>query len=672
MSASVKDVFKLFIPSYMRRMKRGYQEVKRRNLQSSFSDVVLHGRPVLPNAKNNYMDDYVRQFCWMTKQIRLNLDCDYVYAYDPLVVRILDRAIVCSVTVDFGIVLKSDLNELRTRLGNSVDESFKKRELGIIDAIEVLAMRVSKELRKANGKRASVVSKFFPSLLYREPNGLDEALQKILFYDSLFWQAGHRHIGLGRLDFILKKYYQSDLDSGKITKCEAKDLLRWFIQVIGKDTDTKSAEIIGDTGQYILLGGIDSTGIDVCNDITEMFLDIISELKIPDPKLILRANEYTPDAVWEKSIKCIMTGVGSPLIMGEKLVMDKMISYGYKSSDVWNVGTSACWEPLIIGKSFDQNNPFESAIALAPLNQLILEGRNINTFEEFYEAYKFLYRRELERVVMDMKFDCSPLFTLFFDDCIERERDFTDGGAIYSHHGAQVVSLPNTINALLNIKRFVFEESIVTLEQCKIAIENNFEGMEDIRQLLISTGQKFGSTDESVLSLTNDLIGFTSEIIKNLSCNGQTVKVGFSSPSYISSSKDVKASLDGRKDGDPFAVHISPISSQIDISEILDFSTKLDYGDNCINGNVVDFILPSSYIKQTEKLIGLLKNAISKGMFEIQLNVLDKNTLIDAKAHPEKYPHLVVRVWGFSAYFNDLPEEFKDNLIRRASVYEAA
>jgi len=271
-----------------------------------------------------------------------------------------------------------------------------------------------------------------------------------------------------------------------------------------------------------------------------------------------------------------------------------------------------------------------------------------------------------------MDFDCSPLFSLFFDDCINKELDFTSGGSVYSYHGAQVVSFPNTINALLNIKRLVFDEKKYTLQDFKKAIEQNFDGMEDLRILLATTGEKFGSTNNEVISLTNDLIHFTSLTIRPLKSNGQSVKIGFSSPAYIDASKDVMATMDGRKAGDPFAVHISPISSNIDISEIIDFSTSLQYDENCINGNVVDFILPSSYLKQPEKLVDILKTACKKGLFELQLNVLDKRVLLDAKAHPEKYPNLVVRVWGFSAYFNDLPEEFKDNLIRRAEVYEAA
>ena len=358
--------------------------------------------------------------------------------------------------------------------------------------------------------------------------------------------------------------------------------------------------------------------------------------------------------------------------MNEDSIMKRMINFGYSEEDVWNVGTSACWEPLIIGKSFDQNNPFPSAIAISPLNQILLGGKNYSSFEELYADYKLAYKNELEGVVKNVDFDCSPLFTLFFDDCITREKDYTTGGAIYSYHGTQVVSLPNTVNALLNIKRLVFEQKAFTLEDCKSAIENNFLGMDDFFILLTTTGKKFGTNDSEVVKLTNDLMSFTGQVVDNLRCNGEKVKVGFSSPNYIVQSNSFPATLDGRKNGDPFAVHISPISSKIDISEVLDFSSELKYRDNCINGNVVDFILPSSYIKQSDKLVKILRDASSKGFFELQLNVMDKATLIDAKTHPDKYPNLVVRVWGFSAYFNDLPEEYKDNLIRRAELYEVA
>lgn len=668
----IKQLLKPLIPQKFKLLKGGYGMIRRRNPGFSKFEAIKKGKVICYDRSQNYIDDYVRQFSIITRKINIDSSFMYIYPYDSTTYRVLSRTSICSITLDFGKVLKTSIIDLRNQISVAKDPSFRKRELSILSSIEEMSQRITVHLRKNDSSRARTLTSFFPAMLYREPQSLDEALQKILFYDALFWQMEHHHIGLGRLDYILWEYYEHDIKQGIISENDAKEMLRNFILIIGKDTAAKSPALIGDTGQYILLGGIDVEGRNVDNSLTELFLEIMSELKVPDPKLILRINQNTSETVWKKAVRCITTGIGSPLLMDETPIMEKMVNFGYSSHDVWNVGVSACWEPLIIGKSFDQNNPFRSAVAIKPLNKILLSGREFNTFEQLITSYKQEYKKEIESVVKDIDFDCSPLFSLFFDDCINKECDFTAGGAVYAHHGAQVVSFPNTINALLNIKRLVYDERMFSLADCKKAIETNFEGMDDFRIILVSTGKKFGSTDDDVLVLTNDLISYTGEIAKHLKSNGNSIKIGFSSPYYIDESKFFAATLDGRKYGDPFAVHISPISSQIDISEILEFSSKLKYDDNCINGNVVDFILPSSYIKQPEKLVGILKSACSQGMFELQLNVMDKATLIDAKAHPEKYPNLVVRVWGFSAYFNDLPEEFKDNLIRRAEIYEVA
>ena len=673
MKQFAKKIIKGLIPKKLERIARSYVTIKKRTPGFSIVQAFLQGHRILPDLHIDYRDDYVRQFNAVTNRIHTARTVgEYVYPYDTTILRILSRQLICSITVDYGKVLLSDLRSLHKELTKCKNEQFKKRELSIISTIEKLASKYSKELSCKKTERAKILASYMDTILYREPKSFDEALQKLLFYNALFWQMGHIHIGLGRLDLVLYKYYIDDINSGRITENEARLLIKNFLQTLGKDTLAKSAGLIGDTGQYILLGGIDSMGNTVDNKLTELILETMTELKVPDPKLILRVNKNTSNRIWEKAVKCIITGIGSPLLMCEDTIIEKMTSFGYRKEDVWNVGTSACWEPLIIGKSFDQNNPFRSAVAIKPLNKLLLEGVEYSSFDSLMKAYKKEYANELKSVVKDINFDCSPLFSLFFDDCISREKDFAEGGAVYAYHGMQVVGLPNTINALLNIKEFVYDKRLYTLSDCRKAINSDFCNMEDFRILLMSSDKKFGSTDQDVVKLTNEIVAYTSEFCTSLKCNGENVKVGFSSPNYINESKNFPASLDGRKYGDPFAVHISPLSSNIDINEILDFSTMLDYPDNCINGNVVDFVLPTSYIKQPEKLIGILKDACNNGTFEIQLNVMDKATLIDAKAHPEKYPNLIVRVWGFSAYFNDLPEEYKDNLIRRVELYEAS
>ena len=664
-----------YIPEWIRIYKKEFSRIRKIHKGSHWMNIIWKTRIIFSSKKNKRNEDYNRQMKIVVSKLDINFNSYYIYPYDSWVVREIPKGIktILSITVDFGVVLESDLNQIKCFLKNNVkDCSFAAVQLGIIEVIENLKDRILKKLSCRNDERSIILHSFFEKMLYRKPLSMDEAIQKILFYDALFWQANHWHIGLGRLDVILEDYYRKDVAANRLDKKKAKELLTYMIFILGKDFRAKSRTLVGDTGQYILLGGINNNGITIGNDLTKLFLEIFEEYNAPDPKLILRVNKQTKDDIWAMAVNCISQGHGSPLIMNEGPIMKNMKAFGYHECDLYQLGTSACWEPLIIGKSFDQNNTLPSIISIVPLNDLILDGKEYDSFEELFAAYKNRLTIYINSLITDLEYDCSPLFSLFFSNCLKKEKDFSDGGSKYSYHGIQVVSFPNTINALLNLKRLVYKHHLISLQQCKQMMEKDFIGMEDMKELLCSGDEKFGKPIDEVISITNELMSFIGDVVSQHKMNGFPLKVGFSSPNYITSCKGVGASLDGRKADMPFAVHLSPISSNVDISEIMEFATHLNYSKNRINGNVVDFIVPNAYLKNREKFLGILKNACSCGLFELQLNVLSYQELKDAKAHPEKYPNLIVRVWGFSAYFNDLPEAYKDNLIERAKLYESA
>lgn len=623
-----------------------------------------------------YCDKYpeiigsIKQFKKMLCHSKVMTQHGYLYPFDPLKVRVLPigTTSLASITPDYATILKSDLKKIAYSFSSSDSEFYKSQE-EIISAIEVKANLIADA--KYSNERYKQLALKMPDLLHRDCNTLDEALQKLLFYNALFWQARHYHNGLGRLDMVLYPYYKHDIDNGVLSEEQAKSLLTKFCLTLGSQTVFKSPWLIGDTGQYILLGGVDQNGKLIDNELTRLFLEIFTELKVPDPKLIIRVNEHTSDETWKTALKCVMNGCGSPLFMNESLVMDNMVKFGYDKEDVWNFGTSACWEPLIIGKSSDQNNPFASMLACSALNDALFSGKEYSTFDDLLADVKKGLAKEAKDKIKDIEYDYSPLMSLFMPECIEKGKDFSHKGSKYMYQGAQLLGFPNLVNSLLNIKEFVYDKKLISLADCREVIQHNYFGHEDLRQLFLNNG-KFGKADKDVVLLSECLIESLSNDLKSITANGNAVKFGLSSPNYIAQSKKFGATLDGRRAGEPFAVHISPISSSIDISEVLQFAGMLQYPANCLNGNVVDFILPSAYQKQLDKFVGILKAAFSNGVFQLQLNVLDRKTLVDAKLHPEKYPTLVVRVWGFSAYFNDLPEEYKDNLIARAELYETA
>ena len=293
----IKRIFKTLVPRSFRSIGRGYKNIRRKLPHLSVIDILLQGRIVLPKPKENYFDDYVRQLSIIIKKIKIYSSLSYIYPFDARTIRLFDRVLICSITVDFNKVLQSDLNEIRNKLFNVNNSAFAKRELKIISSIEELALRISRELEMSSSDRAGELSSFFPSMLYRKPQSLDEAIQKILFYDALFWQMEHYHIGLGRLDLILYEYYIRDLKDGILTHKQAKAKIKDLLKILGKDTSAKSNGLIGDTGQYILLGGVDPFGDTIDNELTELFLELMAELRIPDPKLILRVNKKTTEKV---------------------------------------------------------------------------------------------------------------------------------------------------------------------------------------------------------------------------------------------------------------------------------------------------------------------------------------------------------------------------------------
>lgn len=617
--------------------------------------------------------DYAHQTKKLFSKIKINdLDDGYVYPYDTNTVRCISMTTlpIASVTMNYERILKGSLSDVQSEIESLKEGEFKQSLNITTESITLLIDRIVRTLRKKGDNRCNTVANYIERLKSEPCEGFDEAIQRILFVNGLLWQNGHKQNGIGRLDILLAPYYKADIEKGILNRQNAKELLANMVGVLGKDMLQKSAALPGDTGQIIILGGIDSEQQLVENNITRILLEIFKEKPVPDPKLLVKVNDRTGTDIWQKSIDSILTGCGSPLLMNEDLIIDGMKAFGYDDKDTWNFGTSACWEPLIIGKSFDQNNRIKN-IPIVESVISALEKKEYSSYGDFESSVMEELRNQISHWPLDVKFDKSPLMTLLFDGCIEKGRDFCDGGAKYNYHGLLVVGLPDFINALLNMRDYVFEKKMFTIKEVRDALGRNFDGNEDMLDLFRNNKNKFGLVDDDVVSLTNKVTGIINDEVEKLKILGNKVKVGFSSPGYIGLAETCPASPDGRKNGEPFAVHISPVNSKIDIHEIFRFAAQMNYSGSRINGNVVDFIIPSSYAQQPEKLTGIVKTGMLNGIFEMQMNVLDKDTLIDAKMHPEKHPNLIVRVWGFSAYFNDLPEQYKDNLIARAEKYES-
>ena len=513
----------------------------------------------------------------------------------------------------------------------------------------------------------------FSRMLNTPAEHFDEALQRILFFNQILWQTRHRLNGLGRLDMILDDLYTADISSGYLTKTEASQTVADFLTQLSRYADYKSDALKGDIGQIIILGGKKADGGYFCNELTEIFLEEQSNLGKPDPKTILRVADNTPQPLLDLAVKCLLSMTGSPLFSNDEVVIPALSDFGVPTEEAFQYCTSACWEPLIVGKSMAQNNiaVFDFFPALDYiLNQS--ESKTGSSFEALVNSYiecnKEMFSSFLKNL-NEIKWAKDPLVSLFTDGCSEKRKDISEGGAKYCNYGVTTVALSNVVDSLLNLKELVFDSKQYTLSDINRLRNGNFSGdLKLFSQLQIN--KHYGRDDSDAISLTLKITASLAELIKSYKNPlGGTVKLGLSSPGYNMLSRNTPADLSGRKAGMPYNTHISCMNAGY--TEVVNFAGQLNYKDQWFNGNVVDFFTPAHMIgDNTEKFALFLRGAIKVGFFQMQMNLMDSKTLIDAKSHPENYTGLIVRVWGFSAYFNDLPESYKNLLIERALAAE--
>lgn len=597
----------------------------------------------------------------------------FFYSIDCLKTCELQNHILDNYSVDYALIVNGSFQDLLEIIKEHPDEKFYSDEKVVIESLKNYIYRCRKNFGiSAQYSRALDEC---DSLFERPSEHFREALQRILFFNQFLWQTRHKHNGFGRLDLLLYDLYRKDIESGEITEAEASDILKDFFRVLHENCWFKSTMLLGDTGQIIILGGIGEDGKYRFNELTYLFIKISMELKLPDPKVLLRCSSKMPDDLLTLALQCISTGIGAPFLSNDDEVIHRLESFGYSHSDSCNYATSACWEPLIINHSCDQNNiysinyatPFVEMLENADLAKIDSEAEFLKNYRKYLETYLDRILTNLSKLV----FEEDPLLSLLSESAFRKKRDIVRGGADYSNLGVTSVGMATVVNSIINVESLVFNEKRYTLDELNAIRKENYKGNEALITTLKNIRPHFGNDDIKVVKLTSAIQEMTNSIFdKYHTYYGGKFKFGLSSPQYFNEAKNTLATLDGRRNGEPFAVHISS-SEPLPVTELISFATKLDYSDHRINGNVVDFIVsPTDLKKNIDKYRTIIKSAFGHGLYQLQMNVVDSKTLIEAKAHPEKFPNLIVRVWGFSAYFKDLPEEYKIILIERALASE--
>lgn len=489
-----------------------------------------------------------------------------------------------------------------------------------------------------------------------------EALQFFRILHFFLWLEGDYHNTVGRFDQYMFPYFKADIEAGVYTKDSAYELVCDFFISFNKDSDLYFGVQQGDNGQSMVLGGIDENGEDCFNLLSELCLLASEELKLIDPKINLRVSKKTPLSVFEQCTKLTRAGLGFPQYSNDDVVIPALIKYGYTPEDAKNYVVAACWEFIIPGVGNDIANigavNFPAAIDRA-IRESIPHAKD---FDEILVRAREIIEQECDLIresIHDVLVAPSPFMDIMRD------------GKKYNNFGIHGSGIASAADALAAVKRHVFDEKTVTASELISALDSNFATSPELLHKLRYESPKMGHANAEVDSLAGFILStFAKALEGKKNCLGGCYRAGTGTAMYyIWHARDLGATADGRLAGESFGTNFSPsLFAKIPgpVSVIESFTAN-DMSGN-MNGGPLTLEFASSIFSSEEsmrKVAELLKYFVERGGHQLQLNAVNLDTMKAAQKNPELYKNLVVRIWGWSAYFVELDREFQDHVMQR-------
>ncbi|MDF2540771.1 MAG: pflD [Herbinix sp.] len=480
------------------------------------------------------------------------------------------------------------------------------------------------------------------------------------------------HVTLGRFDQYMYPYFERDVIRG-VPEEELFESLEEFFISINFDTDLYPGVQQGDNGQSMVLGGRDGNGNDCYNRLSELCMKASLELNLIDPKINLRVNKDTPMERYLYGTQLTKKGLGFPQYCNDDVVLPGLVALGYDYEDAVNYTVAACWEYIIPNCGMDIPNIITMNFPKVVNNVIHSKISQCNTFEKLLDEVKQELKKECERLQSQAnrtQLTPSPYLSLFIDGCVEKGADLSEGAAKYNNYGCHGAGISSAADALAAVKKMVYDDCVLECNHLIDALDKDFEGFEELRLKLLEC-PKMGNNDPYVDNLAYILMDtFALEMNGKKNNRGGIFRAGTGSAlEYLWSAKQVTASADGRKAYQPYGSSFSPsITARLKgpLSMLQSF-TNFDMR-KIINGGPLTIEIHDTTFRNemgVEKVAQLVKTYIDFGGHQLQLNSINRERLLEAKKHPEKYPNLIVRVWGWSGYFNELDPEYQDHIISR-------
>ena len=501
---------------------------------------------------------------------------------------------------------------------------------------------------------------------------LHEALQLLRIVHFALWESDCYHNTLGRFDQYIYPYYKSDIEKGTLNEEQAYELIMEFFLACNKDSDLYVGMQQGDNGQSLVLGGRDAEGNCLFNEVSRMCLKASYELNLIDPKINLRCDANTPLEVYKLGAELTKRGLGFPQYDNDDVVIPGLLKLGYTEEDAHNYVVAACWEFIIPKNGMEIPNIDALSFAEVVSNAMNTLG-NHDSYESFYAYIEKKINEECERITAahnNLYFAPAPFLSTIMGGTIEKAKDISEGGNS-NNYGVHGTGLSTAADSLAAIKKFYFEEKSVSLEELSDALKNNFAGHEQLQERLRNEAPKMGVDNDEADSIGCALLNTFAEALRGKrNERGGIWRAGTGTAMYyIFHAKDLPATPDGRNAGEVLPANFTPsmfLKQKGPVSVMRSFS-KPNLQD-AINGGPLTIELDESIFRNdetVEKLAMLIRSYIRMGGHQLQLNTLNREKLLDAKAHPELHKNLIVRVWGWSGYFVELDECYQDHIIER-------
>jgi len=597
--------------------------------------------------------------------------------------------------------MAAEARGLAAKTGDREKKDFYRAVETVCRGLEQMASRYAAEARRlaaaegdeARRRELDEIARVCDRVPRLPAETLHEAFQSILFAQIAMNLEGlDNSISPGRLDQVLIPYYRADEAAGRIDAKGARDLVGCFTVKMSEIVPVFSRRITRFhggmfNGQVVVVGGVDRDGRDATNELTWLMLDAMDALRMRQPNYHARVHAGSPPEYLERAAAMLRDGSGAPSLMNDEAVVPMLERRGMRREDALDYSPVGCVEPVACGATFGSTDAalvnlaicLERALGTKRGGAKTAAAGECRSVDELVELFRIQVDHLLDRLVMDLKaieranarLHPTPLSSMLLRGCLESGTDASAGGATYNASGVQGVGVADVADSLAAVEDVVFRRRLCDMAAMLAALRRDFVGHEELRGQLLRA-PKYGNNDPAVDRLADRVMKiFAHSLGRHVNTRGGRYWAGFYSVTAHQAYGETTGALpSGRCAGRPLASGLSPCNGldRLGPTASLNSVAGLDLGRNACNGINVNLKIDGTSLSGRTgvgALAGLVRGYFAQGGMQLQANVLDPQVLMDAAEHPDRHPWLLVRVSGYSAYFNDLSAEMKQEIIER-------